>query len=215
MPRTTGVEVVALRPARVTIVLERTTSKEVPVNPALGEPPAGYEIYSWSVFPRTVVITGPRTQVDRVREVQTERVPLENAREPFRTWVQLNIADPDLHSNQAGPLEVGVDLGPRRTTHTVAQIPVVIDDETLTVAPPRISVTILAPAVLADALKPEDFVAIVPAQAIEPSAESARIKPNVTLKEPRGQLVVIKTVPEVVVRRAKPDADNRRRATVK
>ena len=145
MPRTSGLELVAIRPARVRLVLERTTSKEVPVRALLGEPPPEFDVYGVSPNPSKVVITGPRSQVQGVREVPTENVSLSGQRESFRTFVNLNIRDSTIHSTPVGPIEVAVQMGPHRTLQTISHIPVAVDDESVLVWPPQISVNILAP----------------------------------------------------------------------
>ncbi len=199
MPR--GLEMVAIRPARVRLVLERTTSKEVPVRALLGDPDPELDVYSVMLNPSRVLITGPRNHVQSVRDVPTESIPLAGQQGSFRSFVNLNIRDMALHSIPVGPIEVAVELGPHRTLRTVARIPVLVDDGSVTVSPPHISVSILAPPSLAAALKPEDFVATVSAGALDASRRLARAKPVVKLKEPRDPAVIVKSVPEVTLRR--------------
>ena len=199
MPR--GLDMIAIRPARVRLVLERTTSKEVSVRALLGDPPPEMDIYSVSLNPSKVVITGPRSHVQGVREVNTESVPLTGQREAFRTFVNLNIRDTAIHSTPVGPIEVAVELGPHRTVQTVSRIPVAVDDASVLVSPAQISISVLAPPSLAGNLKPEDFVATVTARALDQAKRLARVKPDVKLKEPRDPAVVVKSVPEVTLHR--------------
>ncbi len=199
MPR--GLEVIAIRPTRVRLVLERTTSKEVPVLAQLGEPDPELDVYGVSLNPSRVVITGPRSHIQGVHDVPTERITLAGQRDSVRSFVNLNIRDMAIHTTPAGPIEVAVELGPHRTLRTVSRIPVLVDDSSVAVLPSHVSVSVLAPPSLGSALQPDDFVATVSAAALEPSKRLTRVKPTVRLKEPRDPAVVVKNVPEVTLRR--------------
>jgi YbbR domain-containing protein len=52
IPKGSGIEILQVNPARVTLVLEKTISKEVPLSvPVRGEPARGFEIYGRSSKP--------------------------------------------------------------------------------------------------------------------------------------------------------------------
>jgi YbbR domain-containing protein len=203
LPRTSGLEIVAIRPTRLRLVLERTTSKEVPVRAVLGDTPPRLDVYSVTLNPAKVVITGPRTHVQGVREVLTENISLEGQQTSFRSFVNLNIRDMALHSTPVGPIEVAIGMGPHRTLQTVSQIPVAVDDESVSVWPPKIAINVLAPPAIGDDLKPDDFIATVNAHSLEDAKKTARVKPDVRFKQPRDPAVVIRYVPEVTLRRPK------------
>jgi YbbR domain-containing protein len=201
LPPTTGLTVLAVRPARVRLVLERTISKEVPVRATLGEPPAGMDVYSVWLSPPRVVITGPRTQVNKIHEVATENIAVAGQPETFRAYANLDIRETLVHSVPVGPIEANIRLGPQRKLVTVPRIPIEIDDQSVAVAPRSISVGILVPITLGQKLKAEDLIASVSVQNLDLSQGSARVKPEVQFREAHDPSILIKNVPEVTVRR--------------
>jgi YbbR domain-containing protein len=112
-PKGSGIEVTRVNPARVNLVLEATVSKEVSITvPVRGEPSHGFEIYGRSSKPSTVIITGPRSHIDPVREISTEVVSIKEQKQPVRVFVGLDIKDNSVRTSLANPVQVDIPIGP-------------------------------------------------------------------------------------------------------
>jgi len=75
-----GVEVLAVSPAQVPMRLERVGRKRVPVKPrTVGEPAAGMAVGTVEADPPTVMVSGPRLQLDRLQSVPTDPVDVDGA----------------------------------------------------------------------------------------------------------------------------------------
>jgi len=75
-----GVQVIAVVPAEVPLRLERLVRRRVPVQArVVGEPGEGLEIGEISIEPPTVIISGPRQQVDSLQAVVTDPVDVSGA----------------------------------------------------------------------------------------------------------------------------------------
>ena len=87
-----GMEILSIAPARLTVSLETTVSKGVPIVALIDEgPPQGFEIYNQSTLPSSIVITGARSRVASVTEVETMPISLQEQRKPGRFFVNLNL----------------------------------------------------------------------------------------------------------------------------
>jgi len=76
-PKGSGYEILQVNPNRVVLKLERTISKEVPINvPIRGHVAGGFEIFRKILNPSTVVVTGPRSHIESIKEVSTEAITL-------------------------------------------------------------------------------------------------------------------------------------------
>ncbi len=116
IPKGSGIEVTQVNPARVDLVLEATMSKEVPITvPVRGEPSHGFEIYGRSSTPSAVIITGPRSHIDPVREISTEVVSIKGQKQPVRVFVGLDIKDNWVRTSLANPVQVDILIGPHLT----------------------------------------------------------------------------------------------------
>jgi YbbR domain-containing protein len=198
-----GVEILSVRPTRVRLVLEREISKEVRIEPAVGTPETGLEIYDVTVAPSTALIRGPRSRVDRIKSVATEPVSLQGEKESIRRFVDLNIKDSLVHSSPSEPVEVEVQIGPRRSLQTVSAVPVLPDDDSVTVKPARVALRILVPANVRKSLTPADFSATVAVKSLNSTSGSERVKPVVTITNPLDPGIRIKEIvpPQVTVYR--------------
>jgi hypothetical protein len=206
MPKGLGIEILQINPARVTLVLEQTVSKEIPIVPSIrGEPAQGIEIYGRYPDPATVIITGPRSRVEPVREVATETISITGKGKSSQFFVNLNLHDDAIRSSVIVPIQVSIQMGPRRKLHTIQHVPVAVDDAAYIIEPRQISIQILASPELIGELAPADFLATVSTKALEASSLPARIKPSVRLLRNANGSVMIRNVypSEVFVQRKK------------
>jgi YbbR domain-containing protein len=204
LSRTSGLEVVSVRPPRIRLMLERTTSKEIPISPALiGRPAEGFEVYSAIPFPPTTVVTGPRSRIDRLKEINTEAISIQGLTERMRTFVNLNIQDGMVQSSTPRPVEVNVDIGIRRRLVILNQIPVLSDDSSVIVDPSRIALHLLVPITFKRTLTSADFTARVFVRSLDRSLP-LNVKPGINPIAPLDPAIRIKeVVPSVVtVRRS-------------
>jgi len=203
VPRTAGLEVVSVRPARVKLILEKTLSKAVPVRVIRGDPPLDLEVYSVTVEPPETTITGPRSRLQQIRELPTENISLSGQRESIRTYAHLDMPDSTVHPSPPGPVQVSIQLGVRRQLQSVTAVTVVPDDPSVVVIPPRLTLRVLVPVSLQKKLSAADFEATVSTANLDPAQKAIRVKPEV---KPRGSpvpgIAIMEVNPaEVTIRR--------------
>lgn len=203
LSRASGLEVVSVRPPRIKLMLERTTSKELTISPVLiGKPAEGFEVYSAIPFPPTTVVTGPRSRIERLKEVNTEAISIQGLTDRTRTFVNLNIQDGMIQSATSRPVEVNVDIGIRRRLVMLNQIPVLTDDSSVIVEPSRIALHLLVPVNFQRTLTSADFTARVFVRSLDRSLP-LKVKPGINPVSPLDPAIRIKEVvpPVVTVRR--------------
>ncbi len=203
-PRASGLEPMAVRPARIKVRLERAAVKEVPIRVVTrGEPGAGIDVYGITTRPAAVTLSGPHSNVDRIREVSTEAIALNDQRQSIRKLVNLDIRDDAVHCAPSTPVEVHVELGAHRRLQRVAKVPVSVGDAAFTVNPRWITVQVLVPITYEKGMTAADFAATVTVPGLAPGQTSAKAKPEVRLKVPNDPAVVIREIEpaEVVVQK--------------
>ena len=106
-----GVQVVKINPSIVTLNLERTVHKQVPVRPRLlGRPAKGYEVFDVVSEPPEVRIAGPKSRVMEVESVFTEPISVEGAQTSVADTVSLGIEDPVLRIQDRPRVRVTAQL---------------------------------------------------------------------------------------------------------
>jgi YbbR domain-containing protein len=204
IPKGSGVEVVRVNPTRITIVLERTASREVPiVVPIRGEPPQGFELYGKSAKPSSIVITGPRTHIEAIKEIATESISVNGQKESTRHFLNLNLKDNAVRTS-VSQIQVDISIGPPRKLFTIAQVPVATNDAAYAAVPKQISIQVFAPGSIGT-LTSADFNAQVKIEALDASNLPVKAKPLVRLLNNLNSYVTIKDFqpPEVLVYRRK------------
>jgi YbbR domain-containing protein len=114
-----GVEVVQVTPSAVAMAFERSSSREVPIVPAVdGRPAPGYVVGPLTAEPRTAEVIGPESAVRRATEVVTEPVPVSGAKSNVRQAVILGLLDPSLRlkSARSATVTVQINLAPLERT---------------------------------------------------------------------------------------------------
>jgi len=102
-----GLEVMAIDPNRFTLQVERRETVTLPIRVRFtGEPSAGYVQASWVAEPALVEVSGPSSQIQKIREV-TARVSLEGHALSFTETVA--IVPPD-DLVQVEPTQVVVEV---------------------------------------------------------------------------------------------------------
>jgi YbbR domain-containing protein len=202
VPKGSRLEILHVNPSSVTIVLQRTLSKEVPVVALIrGEPARGFEIYGKQVKPATAIITGPRSHIEHLSEIQTEAVSINDQKQPERFFVNLNLKDDLLHTSLNNPVQVDIQIGPRRKLYIIAQVPVQIDNPVYVTSPKKLTIQVKAPINPAADLTSADFSVMVDTRNINDSDLPVRVKPEIRLTRNVNGLMEIKQVqpPEVTV----------------
>jgi YbbR domain-containing protein len=129
-----GVEVIQVIPSSVTLKLERTGAKVVPIVAVTsGTPAAGFEIGQIVLEPPTVEVAGPESALKLVREALTEAVSVQGASAPIEETVTIAVADARLRLVTAQRARASVEIKPIPLERTLTDVPVLIRNA----APPR------------------------------------------------------------------------------
>ncbi|MBP1594747.1 MAG: exported protein of unknown function [Acidobacteria bacterium] len=196
-----GIRVVRVSPARVTLVLERVISKDVPIRvPVNGKPAQNSEIYTMTYQPDIVSITGPRSSVNSIQEVSTDPVPVVNKESSFDARVNFRISNDDIHTSPVGPVFVSVEVGPKRELRTIHVPVTVMGEDAYATSPSSITVSVLVPVTYKEGLTAKDFQARVTVPDAEASSVQAAVKPVVEMTiEPVYGMAITGFKPEEVL----------------
>jgi hypothetical protein len=190
-----GIEILQVNPARVTIILESTVSKEIPiVTPVRGEPAKGFEVYGKSLKPSSVILSGPRSRIAEIRDVRTAPISLEGRSESCQFFVDFNLKDASIRTSVQNPILVEFSIGPARQLHTITGVPVVVDDDAFFATPKQIEIQVLAKPDLISNITPMNFRASVSAKTSSSPESSIRIKPAVQILNNFNGSMVIKGI---------------------
>lgn len=195
-----GLTVGQVKPAMLTLVLEKIAFKDVPVKvPIEGTPALGFDLYKWVCLPSHVRINGPQSRVVPVKQVEADPVSISGQSRSFQSAVSLAPLDDDIHTGLVGPVKVDLELGPHREMHRL-RIPVtVLDDPNFVASPAYISVTVLVPMTFKGRFTVSDFRATVSVPNSKPADVRMSAKPEVELTGDLGAGIAIAQInPEEV-----------------
>jgi YbbR domain-containing protein len=161
-----GVDVVQITPSAIAMVLEGTSSREVPVVPAVdGRPAPGFVVGQMVAEPATVEIVGPESAVKRATEAVTEPVSVTNARERVRETVTIGVLDPSLRLKNTRSAVVSVQIVPAPMERTLRNRPVHLrnlpPNLTAEAAPTAVDVTLRGSREVLNRFEPDEAVAYV------------------------------------------------------
>ncbi len=162
--------IIRVNPARITLVLQKIISKQVAVKvPIQGMPAAGFDLYRSAWTPDTVLVSGPRSDIDALKDLVTDPVSIAGRDRSFQTAAGLNVQNDNIHISPPGPVAVAVAIGPHREARRLSVPVAVVSDDEFSVSPPAVSVRLLVPVtykgrITADNLKATVTVSNAPAQ---------------------------------------------------
>ena len=106
-----GVEVIQIIPSSLTLTLERTRTRVVPVKALWeGDPAPGYEVGEVTTTPSTVEVAGPESVVNRVTEAVTDPVSVAGKRQTVTGTVSVGFVDQQLRVQNPHPATVNVQV---------------------------------------------------------------------------------------------------------
>jgi len=101
--------VVEIIPSEISLTLERTVTKEVPIDPRFsGDPAPGYRLKDFAVTPNTAKVVGPVSRVERIVSAGTDPVDISHL-QGDRTFVT-NLYAPDPLVRFAGSRAIEVTV---------------------------------------------------------------------------------------------------------
>jgi YbbR domain-containing protein len=108
-----GVDVVQVHPPTLSLDLQPTATKVVPVRPALeGDPADGFVVRAVRVDPASVEIVGPEDVVRQVLEATTEPLSIDGARDHVRDTVVIGLVRSTVRLRQPQSAKVVVEIVP-------------------------------------------------------------------------------------------------------
>jgi YbbR domain-containing protein len=120
-----GVEVAQVVPSTVSLTLERSARRVVPVVPAIeGDPAPGFVVGRFSADPPAVEIVGPESRVRDVAEATTEPVSVKDARGRVRDGVTIGVLDSAVRLAQPQTANVTVEIWPAPVERRLSEVPV-------------------------------------------------------------------------------------------
>jgi YbbR domain-containing protein len=165
-----GVTVVKVMPAELTLRLERTLQKVVPIRPRLlGEPAPGHEVGEVVAEPAEVRIAGPESRVLDVESAYTEPVSVEGSTADVRRQVTVGLEDPLLRIQADPRARVTVRVRERAARRTFER-PVVVRGAGRRTRPATVQVVLAGPASALAAVAEEEVKVWVDAPAGEGEA---------------------------------------------
>ncbi|HXW07956.1 MAG TPA: CdaR family protein [Vicinamibacterales bacterium] len=120
-----GVRIAQVVPSTLSLVLEQSLTRAVPVVPATeGDPAPGYVTGSISAEPSTVEVVGPESSVRQLASATTEPVVIQGVRGRVRDVVTVGVEDAAVRLAQPQRATVVVEIIPAPVERDVAGVPV-------------------------------------------------------------------------------------------
>jgi YbbR domain-containing protein len=192
-----GVKVVKITPASLTVNLERTLEKTVPVRPRLlGRPASGFEVAEVTSEPPEVRIAGPKSRVEEVESGFTEPLAVEGARSTVVDQLNIGLEDPVLRIQGNPRVKVTARIQEQQATRVFEGLAVEVRGAQATARPPRVRVVLSGPASILGEVQPSE---VRPHVDVEGSPGGGGAPVRVELVPPRPGVTVREVEPDRVI----------------
>ena len=120
-----GVEVAQVLPSTVSLELEKSATRMLPVVPAVfGEPAPGFVVGRRTAEPATVKVIGPESHVRALAEATTEPVNIAGSRDRVRDVVTVGVTDAAVRLDSSVSATVLVEVLPAPIEREVGGVPI-------------------------------------------------------------------------------------------
>jgi len=120
-----GVDVAQITPATISLALEKSGRRSVPVVPAVeGEPAPGFIRGRSTVTPATVEVLGPESRLRELESATTEPISIAGQRASVSDVVTIGVSDAALRIAEAQTATVAVEILPAPVERDFPNVPV-------------------------------------------------------------------------------------------
>jgi YbbR domain-containing protein len=199
-----GIEVAQVLPPSLSLELERSITRTIPIVPATeGDPSPGYVVGRISSEPSTVQVQGPESHVRLVAEATTEPVDIDGSREKVRDVVAVGVVDSAVRLVQPQNATVVIEIAPAPVEREIHGVPVRWRNLGQGLSSPRISpavarVSVRGPRDFLSALRPDAVDAFVDLTGLGPGRYNLRVQ--VDPSQEFGLRAVAPSVVEVTIK---------------
>jgi YbbR domain-containing protein len=151
-----GVTVVKLSPASLTLNLEQTLEREVPIaGRIVGTPDPAFEVSEILAEPSAVRLAGPRSRIVALKSVFTEAVSVDARKDTVSKDVNIGIGDPLVRIQGSSRVKVTVRIRERHQTRTFARLQLEVRGGPARVRPSFVEVSVEGPRSVVSRVAPE------------------------------------------------------------
>jgi YbbR domain-containing protein len=199
-----GFKVVRITPSLLTLQLESTRQRAIPVAPRIvGRPAAGYELSEVTSEPAEVQIAGPSSRVQAIASAFTEPISVEAASATVQQSVGVGLVDPLLRLEGGNRVRVTARVRETHETRVFEGLAVETQGGAALVEPDRASVVVSGPASQVRALDASALRLYVALTGQDPLP--ARLPVSVEIGSGHPGVAVVETRPsQVAVRPTRP-----------
>jgi YbbR domain-containing protein len=143
-----GVEVVQVSPSSISMRIETSASKIVPVVPSFeGEPAEGFVVGTVTSDPATVEVLGAESTLSMVTEAITEPVSVAGVSAPFTDTVAIGTTDPAVRLRRPQSARISVNVAAAPIGWSVTAVPVQVRNASraVQVSPRHVTVFVRGP----------------------------------------------------------------------
>jgi YbbR domain-containing protein len=176
-----GVEVAQVAPPTLSLELEKTGRRTVPIVPAIdGDPAPGFVVGRVAATPATVEIVGPESRVKEIDEATTEPISVDAAKGPVSDTVTVGVSDASVRLREPLSARVQVDVVPAPIERAIARVPVHLRNVTAglraTAVPATVRVTVRGSREALAALSGDAVGAFVDLAGLGPGRYNLRVR---------------------------------------
>ena len=193
-----GVTVLQLTPATISLELEQSARRTVPIRPAIeGEPAPGFVPGAVKSEPATVEVLGPESRIKEVTAATTEPISLTGHKESLFDTVTVGVSDSALRLAEPLSARVTVEIVPAPVERVVSGVPIrwrnLNAGLSARVQPQTTSVTVRGRRQAVDDMRAESIDAFVDLAGLGPGQYNLRVQ-----FDPTESFGVSSTEPAVV-----------------
>ncbi|HUU50707.1 MAG TPA: CdaR family protein [Nitrospinota bacterium] len=192
-----GTEILLIEPSIIPINIQKKLQKIIPLRLNIeGKPKEGFKVAETNLEPKAVTVAGPEKEVEKIKEIKTETINVDNQNQTFTKEVSPIITSPRISLVTTEKIRAEVKIEEIDITRKFSNIPIKIipPDFKVDYNPKTVDIILNGPPSIINSLDNAQIIVEINIAELEPTPKDYKLTPHLKFTSQVPKTVIVKKI---------------------
>lgn len=192
-----GTEILMIEPPIIPINIQKKLQKIIPLRLNIeGKPKKGFKVAETNLEPKAVTVAGPEKEIEKIKEIKTETINVDNQNQTFTKEVSPIITSPRISLVTTEKIRAEVKIEEIDITRKFSNIPIKIipPDFKVDYNPKTVDIILNGPPSIINSLDNAQIIVEINIAELEPAPKDYKLTPHLKFTSQVPKTVIVKKI---------------------